>query len=268
MTADPFNQFKAVQRESWKHFAPLEASTTPVAAHLVRFAGVQRGQRVLDVGTGTGVVAVTAAQRGAHVTGLDLTPELLARAKENAAIAGNDDIAWREGDAESLPFRDGEFDVVLSQFGHIFAPRPEVATREMLRVLKPGGRIAFATWPPEHVIGKLFAIVGRHLPAPPDPKPAPPHQWGDPNIVQQRLGSAVRDLLFDRGVLRQTALSPGHYVHGMEQTAGPVIRIRQQYADDPAKLEAFRRELRDLIAPYTEDNMVRQDYLLTRATKA
>src|SRR3989442_15209346 len=106
----------------------------PTAAKLVHFAGVSPNQKVLDVGCGTGVVAITARRAGALATGLDLTPELLAIAKENAAIAGVGDVVFKEGDAENLPFRDAEFDVVLSQFAHIFAPRPEVATKEMLRV--------------------------------------------------------------------------------------------------------------------------------------
>ena len=88
----------------------------------MRFAGVKSGQRVLDVACGTGVVAVTAARLGARVTGADLTPELLAQARENATIAGLD-IEWQEADVEHLPFEDRAFDVVLSQFGHIFAPR-------------------------------------------------------------------------------------------------------------------------------------------------
>jgi ubiquinone/menaquinone biosynthesis C-methylase UbiE len=198
LTSDPFAAFKATQREGWKSFAPLAMMTTPTAAKLVSFAEVRPKQKALDVGCGTGVVAITARRAGAVVTGLDLTPELLAVAKENAAIAEVDDVIWKEGDAESLPFRDGEFDVVLSQFAHIFAPRPEVAAREMLRVLKPGGRIAFSTWPAESVIGRMFAITASYLP-PPDPKPAPPAQWGDPSIVRQRLGTAVRDVTFDRG---------------------------------------------------------------------
>src|SRR5437867_3976357 len=198
MTSDPFQAFKAMQRENWKTFAPLAMTTTPSAAKLVHFAGVRPNQRVLDVGCGTGVVAITARRAGAVVTGFDLTPELLAVAKENAAIAELDDITWKQGDVESLPFRDGEFDVVLSQFAHIFAPRPEVAIKEMLRVLKSGGRIAFNTWPPELFIGRMFALTASYMP-PPDPKPAPPHQWGDPNIVVQRLGTAVRDVTFDRG---------------------------------------------------------------------
>jgi ubiquinone/menaquinone biosynthesis C-methylase UbiE len=108
----------------------------------VKFANVRAGQNVLDVGCGTGIVAITAARIGASVRGLDLTPELLERARENARIA-NVEIDFREGDAEALPFDDVTFDVVLSQFGHMFAPRPDVAMAEMLRVLKRGGTIAF-----------------------------------------------------------------------------------------------------------------------------
>src|SRR5262245_38863686 len=103
---DPIEAFKNVQRAGWTYFIPLETWTTPPAARLVRLAGVRAGQRVLDAACGTGVVSVTAARLGAQVTGLDLTPELLARAKENAALAGVD-IPFHEGDVEKLPFKDG-----------------------------------------------------------------------------------------------------------------------------------------------------------------
>src|SRR5437016_8514469 len=184
MTSDPFQAFKAMQRENWKTFAPLAMTTTPSAAKLVHFAGIRPDQRVLDVGSGTDVLASTARRAGAVVTGFDLTPELLAVAIENAAIAELDDITWKQGDVEILPFRDGEFDVVLSQFAHIFAPRPEIAIQEMLRVLKRGGLIAFHTWPHELLFGRIFALVSRYMP-PADPKPAPPSQWGDPTIILQ-----------------------------------------------------------------------------------
>src|SRR5436309_751542 len=116
--ADPFTQFKAAQREGWASFIPLELMTTPPAAKLVNFAGVRAGDVVLDIACGTGVAAVTAAQRGAKVTGLDLTPALLERARYNAQLAGLT-IEFIEGDAEHLPFGDDTYDVVLSQFGHM-----------------------------------------------------------------------------------------------------------------------------------------------------
>ncbi|HSU69540.1 MAG TPA: class I SAM-dependent methyltransferase [Tepidisphaeraceae bacterium] len=160
-----FQQFKSAQREAWAGFAVNEGFTTPPAAELVKFAGVGPNDRVLDVGCGTGVVAITAARKGAKTAGLDLTSALLERARQNAAIAGVE-VEFEEGDVENLPYDDGSFDVVLSQFGHMFAPRPAVATAQMLRVLKLGGRIAFSTWPPEHNMGRLFSLLARHMPQP------------------------------------------------------------------------------------------------------
>lgn len=263
---DPIAAFKAVQKENWASFLPFELHTTPTAARLVRFAGVASGERVLDVACGTGVVAVTAARAGASVSGLDLSPVLLERARENAAIAGVT-IDWREGDAEELPFADGAFDRVLSQFGHIFAPRPEVAVAEMLRVLRPGGTIAFSTWPPELFVGRMFALVGRHSPPPP-PGVAPPPLWGDPKIVAERLGDAVSGLTFDRDRMSNPMLSPAHYRDTAERTS-PLIQklVAQLQQTDPARLAEFRRELDELVPGYLSDNVLRQDYLLTRAVK-
>jgi len=263
---EPFESFKEMQKKNWAHFAPLALQTTPCAARLVKRAGIRSGQKVLDVCCGTGVVSVTAARLGAHVTGLDLTPELLQGARENAAIA-NLEIDWHEGDVEKLPFADASFDAVLSQFGHIFAPRPEVAVAEMLRVLKPGGTIAFSTWPPELFVGRMFALTAGYLPAPP-PGVAPPPQWGDPNIVRQRLGNAVKDVLFDRGTMLVFALSPAHHRAVSERSAGPLVRLVTELSvSAPARLAEFRREYDALAADYFEDNIIQQDYLMTRATK-
>lgn len=263
---DPISQFKANQKVIWAGFAALENFTAGGAPRLVRFANIERGSKVLDVACGTGVVALTAARRGAKVTGLDLTPELILRAKENSAIM-NVEVEWQEGDAEALPFGDGRFDVVVSQFGHMFAPRPEIVVSEMLRVLRPGGTIAFATWPPELYTGALFTLIGKHSPSAPPPGVAAPPQWGDPNIVRERLGSKVGDLVFDRDLLRLPALSPQHCRAFMEQHVGPVSRLVQALNSEPTKLAAFRREFDELIGRYFEDNFMRQDYLLTRAIK-
>lgn len=263
---DPYSSFKAAQRAGWPLFAPLQASTIQPAARLVRHAGIRAGQRVLDVACGTGVVAVTAARLGAEVTGLDLTPELLERARENAALA-RVTIAWQEGDAEALPFADGAFDVVVSQFGHIFAPRPEVALGEMLRVLSPGGTIAFATWPPETFVGSMFALVSRYAPPPPAGV-QPPVLWGDPSVVRQRLGEHVRDLAFDRDEARIPALSPAHHRAVTEHSAPPVVRLVEALTGtDDGALARFREEYEALASRYFEGNAIRQGYLLTRATK-
>jgi len=263
---DTFEAFKASQKQGWAHFAPLEMFTTLPAARLVRFASVRGGQKILDVACGTGVVAITAARAGATASGIDLTPELLERARENSRIAGVD-VDWREGDVEKLPFNDGSFDVVLSQFGHIFAPRPTVAVAEMLRVLKPGGTIAFSTWPPELFTGRMFRLVAGYMPPPP-PGVSPPTQWGDESMIRERLGTAVRDVTFERDTMQVPALSPHHFRALTERTAGPVIKLIENLsANDSAKLAAFRREYDALAAEFFHENVMRQDYLMTRATK-
>lgn len=261
---DPFAQFKNAQREGWALFAPVEMLTSPPATKLVNFARVEKWQRVLDVGCGTGVVAVTVARRGARVNGLDLSPVLIEKAKWNADLSGTE-INFVEGDAESLPYKNEEFDVVLSQFGHMFAPRPDVAIAEMLRVLKPGGIIAFSTWPPEMFTGKMFALTAKYLPPPEGV--APPPLWGNPQVIRERLGERVKDLSFERDMITSPALSPQHFRHFMETTVGPLTNLQQNWKDDPAKLNEFRAEFEQLIAQFFDNNTVRQHFIMTRAVK-
>ena len=167
----------------------LRLSRMPIPADLT-------GKRALDIGAWDGWFSFALERRGAQVTALDLTPALLERARENAQIAGVS-VEWHEGDAEQLPFGDASFDVVLSQFGHMFAPRPDVALAEMLRVLKPGGTVAFNTWPPELFTGRMFILTGKYAPPPP-PGVVPPVLWGDPNIIRERFGSDVTDIEIGR----------------------------------------------------------------------
>jgi SAM-dependent methyltransferase len=266
--ADPFGEYKAVQREAWASFVPIEVITIIPAAKLATFAQISSGQKVLDVACGTGVVAVTAARRGANVTGLDLSPVLIERARYNADLAGVR-IDFTDGDAEALPYPDASFDVVLSQFGHMFAPRPQVVLREMLRVLKVGGRLAFSTWPPEHFPGRMFTFLADHAPppAPGGEPPAPPALWGDPNVVRQRLGAAVSGITFARDTLTAPALSLTHFRVAQEKTIGPLGKIVASLENEPAKLSNFRTDFDTMASEAYDDNAMRFPFLMTRATK-
>jgi SAM-dependent methyltransferase len=238
------------------------------AAHLIRFAGVRAGDRVLDVGTGSGIVAIAAAQRGARATGVDPTAALLAKARENAQIAGHDDVAWHQGMAEALPLRDALFDVVLSQHAHMYSPQPTAAAREMLRVLRPGGVIAFAAWTPQGLGARMMELALRYSPRTPDTSRPSPFLWGDPQGVDRYLGLVTSGLGFERRALLLPALSPGHARLLFEETFAPTVLLVRALANDPPRLAKWREEYDRLVSEFHEDGVVRFEYLLTRATKA
>jgi ubiquinone/menaquinone biosynthesis C-methylase UbiE len=241
--------------------------SAPEAARLVRFAGVQPDDRVLDIGTGSGLVAIIAAQQGARATGIDPTLALLAKAKENAALADCRYIEWREGAAESLPFPDASFDIVLSQYAHMFSPQPEAAAREMLRVLKPGGRIAFAAWTPDGLAPRLMGLTFRYLPPMPGAMPPSPFEWGHSEGVRKYLEERVRDLDFDPAALQLPALSTAHARRLFEETFGPTVLLVSALSNDPARLAQWRHEHDAAAAEFFADGRLRFDYLLTRAIK-
>jgi SAM-dependent methyltransferase len=142
------------------------------------------GAHLLDVACGTGNLAVPAAQFGCVVTGVDIAPNLLVQARERAASEGLT-ITFDEGDAEQLPYADASFDIVVTMFGAMFAPRPELVASELARVLKPGGRLAMANWNPASFTGKMFRLGAQHVLPPPGL--APPVLWGDFDTVRERL---------------------------------------------------------------------------------
>jgi SAM-dependent methyltransferase len=236
------------------------------ASQLVRFAGVSPGDRVLDVGTGSGIAAIVAAGRGARVTGIDPTPALLDRARDNAGLAGVEAL-WQEGVAEGLPFPDESFDIVLSQYAHMFSAAPEQAASEMLRVLKPGGRIAFAAWTPDGLAPRLMGLTLGYLPALPGTPPPSPFLWGDPRGVRDYLGARVRDLRFEHASLMLPALSPAHARRLFEETFSPAVLLVRTLGDRPEPLANWRREHDAMVCEFFRDGRVRFEYLLTRATK-
>ena len=260
-----FAELKEKAKKTWSDFASMENFTGVAAPKLVRFAGVLSDSRVLDVACGTGVVALTAARSDAKVTGADLTPDLIARANENNKILGLD-IDFHEADVEDLPFQNESFDIVLSQFGHMFAPRPNVAIKEMLRVLRPGGTIAFSSWPPELFMGQFFQINAKYGPPLPDGAAALV-QWGSVETIKERLQNLVHDLTFDRDKLEMPGLSVAHIRANFEKGAGPLKRMVEAFAEEPEKLSSLRNEIDEAISEYFEDNLLRMDFLMAKGKK-
>jgi ubiquinone/menaquinone biosynthesis C-methylase UbiE len=205
--------------------------------------------------------------KGAKVTGIDITPKHIALAREEEKIAEISGIEWKEGDAEDLPFEDESFDVVLSTFGHIFAANQELASKEMVRVLKKGGRLGFTSWPPELAFGKLSEFVSKYNPLPHN-EAFSPYNWGTPDKVKQLLPN-IKDIFFERGTINIPILSPNHYWHDTIAKSGFMIQVVEslikQHEND--KIESFRKEYVNTLQQYISDNVLRMGYLTTVAKK-
>ena len=264
-----FTELKKKQRATWAlgEYDRIADGLTVSTDQTLRVAAIRPGERVLDLATGTGITAIAARERGAQVTGVDLTPELLEVARRKAAEAGFEDIDFREGDAEALAFADASFDVVLSTCGHMFAPdQPKVAA-ELARVTRPGGRVVFLAWTPEGGLGQWFRITGRHVPPPPGL--ASPFNWGDAEKVRALLGEGFRDFAFVRGDCPQFGASPEDIWELFSTRYGPTVRAVAGLQGDA--LEAFRSDLLAFLQGYrAADGKVRwgREYLITRALRA
>jgi len=170
------------------HFATY---LLPGALQFLERLALWPGIKMLDVACGAGQIAIPAARAGGNVTGIDLAQNLVDQARARAKAEGVS-IRFEQGDAENLPYENGSFDLVVSLIGAMFAPRPELVARELVRVCKPGGRIVMANWTPEGFVGQLFKTIGKHVPPP--PIMASPPKWGDEAMVRERLKDGVAEL--------------------------------------------------------------------------
>lgn len=179
-------------------FLPIARSFAPGAEAFVARLGLRPGERVLDVACGTGNLAIPAARAGARVTGVDIAPNLIEEARLEAGAAGCA-VEFEVGDAEALPYLDEQFDTTMSMFGAMFAYRPERAAAELLRVTRPGGRVAMANWVPDGFVGRLLrahtAVV------PPAAGLPSPLDWGQEGLVRARFGDRVESVTCTRGTL-------------------------------------------------------------------
>jgi SAM-dependent methyltransferase len=226
------NELKRAHRRTWAagDYSRVAELVQDPATRLVDAVGIEPGMDVLDVAAGTGNVAIPAAQRGARVTGLDLTPELFDVARERAASAGVE-VEWIEADAEEMPFEDGRFDRVLSALGVMFTPRHEVMAAELARVTRPDGVIGVVNWTPEGFVGQLFALLGGYMPPPPS-YASPPPLWGDEAHVRKLFTESGVELEFERRMAPQPFESAEDHVRYFETHYGPVVMARERLAGD------------------------------------
>jgi ubiquinone/menaquinone biosynthesis C-methylase UbiE len=264
-----FTELKKKHKDMWAmgEYDQVAHGLHSAQDHVIRAARPRPGERVLDVATGTGNTAIKARAMGASVTGFDLTPELLAVARKKAEGLGFNDIRWDEGDAAKLPYRDGEFDVVLSTCGHMFAPDQEQVGAEMARVTRPGGRIVFMAWTQESGVGRLFQVMAKH--APPPPNVPSTFSWADEQRVRALLGSSVTDLRFERGDCVDVQRDAKSLTDLYATKYGPTVRALASLQGE--KRDALARDLSEFFAGYVTpaDGRARwgREYLLTHATK-
>lgn len=234
---------------------------------VVERAGVSGDDVVLDVACGAGNATIPAAKTGARTTGLDITPELLEAGKKAAAEAGVE-IEWIVGDAQDLPFDDATFDVVTSVFGCMFAPDHRKTAEELVRVLKPGGRMVVAAWRPEGNFGRMFRTIASHLPAPPEGFQPPP-LWGTKEHVREIFEGTGIDLDLEPTAVEFTAESPDAYLEEMERDLPPMVVARANL--QPDKWDALRSDLQTLYVETNESESAfsaPQEYLLTKGAKS
>jgi ubiquinone/menaquinone biosynthesis C-methylase UbiE len=206
---------------------------------LVEACGIAAGQRVLDVATGTGNVAIRAAEAGADVVGADLTPENFEAGRREARARGVE-LDWVEADAESLPFEDGAFDVVTSSLGAIFAPDHQAVADELVRVCRPGGTIGMINFTPEGLAGEFFEVFGRY--APPPAGAQPPVLWGSEEHVRDLFGGRLASLGLARRHYVERSPDPAAYCEFFKETFGPVAGLYAALADRPDTLAALDRD--------------------------
>jgi ubiquinone/menaquinone biosynthesis C-methylase UbiE len=261
---------KERMRATWMagDFGVIAAYNVKLGEQFVSRINIQAGTKLLDVACGTGNTSLPASRAGAAVTGVDIAPNLLEQARVRAAKEGQT-IWFDEGDAESLPYADGSFDIVISMFGAMFAPRPEVVAAELLRVCRPGGLIAMGNWTPGGFTGKMFKTTAKRVPPPPGVPP--PVLWGDEATVRQRFGSGVSKLTCTPQVAEfRYDAPPAEVVQLFRRYFGPTQTAFARL--DPPGQAALAADLEAEWAQCNEardgTTLVKNEYLEVHAVKA
>jgi ubiquinone/menaquinone biosynthesis C-methylase UbiE len=243
-SAPDFAAIKQRQQATWASgdFAVIGTTLQIVGEALAEAVDIHAGDRVLDVAAGNGNATLAAARRFAQVTSTDYVPALLDKGRERARAEGLS-VQFKVADAEDLPFDDGSFDVVLSTFGAMFTPDHTRPAREMLRVLRDGGRIGLANWTPEGFIGRLFKVIGAYLPPPAGLKS--PALWGTESHIVELFGSRAAQIQCQRRYFTFRYRSAAHWVQVFREFYGPTHKAFAAL-DDVAR-PALERDITTLL---------------------
>lgn len=267
--APDFNAIKQRQQVTWASgdFSVIGTTLQIVGETLGEAVDVRAGERVLDIAAGNGNATLAAARRFAVVTSTDYVPALLDKGRQRAQAEGMQ-VRFEPADAENLPFADGSFDVALSTFGIMFAPDQERAAREMLRVVREGGRIGMANWTPAGFIGRLFKVIGSHLPPPAGLKS--PALWGTESRIVELFGTHAAGIRCERRHFNFRYRSAAHWLQVFRDYYGPTHKAFA--ALDPSARPALERDitalLEELNVAGADSLVVPGEYLETVITKA
>ena len=272
MTESP--DLKAVtqaQQQTWSEgdFSMVASLVVNVAESLAEALKIVPDERVLDVACGSGNGAIAAARRTwGNTVGADFVPALLERGRERAA-AERLEVEFVEADAQDLPFADASFDVAMSIFGAMFAPDQERTAAELLRVVKPGGRIGMANWTPDGGVGAMFMTIAKHVGGPP-PGVVPPALWGTEERLRELFGNGVSELRVERRPSRQAFRSADHYLEFFRAYFGPIKTAFEKVG--PEGEEALAADLRAYLEEANTAGeralVIEPEYLQVIATRA
>jgi SAM-dependent methyltransferase len=262
-----FDQFKERQSQVWGlgDYSVLSRVLEPAAQALADACAVSAGQEALDVAAGDGNFALACAREGAGVVATDISPGQVERGRARAAEEGYD-IEWQVADAEDLPFEDARFDCAGSVFGMMIAPRPEVAARELFRVVRPGNTVGITAWTPGSFCVQMFEIGRSYLPPPADIPTS--DMWGQEDTVRERFDGLAGTLEMERGTLEWEAPSPEEFVAALESGAPPQVAARS--ALPPERVEAMHSDYLDLVRRWTGGDgpvSIGAEYLVAVARK-
>ncbi len=259
-----------VQQQIWSKgdFAMVANIVYHPAEMLAEALDLVPDERVLDVASGSGNLALAAARRTwGNVVSSDYVPALLERGRERAA-AERLEIEFVEADAQDLPFEDGSFDVAMSIYGAMFAPDQQKTADELLRVVRPGGRIGMGNWCPDGSVGTMFKTISKH--APPPPGVPSPLQWGTEERVRELFGDGITDLRAERRISRQPFRSPDHYIEFFRTYFGPTKTAYERVGAEGEQdlTDDLRSFLEDVNTAGDRAMVLEAEYLEVIATRA